>query len=596
MLIITTSDIGTPIADKIFSWDKSAELISINSFTKSDFDSYDKIVFIGALGICVRKITPFLNNKHTDPAIVCIDSTGKFVISVASGHVGGANQLTEELASLLGTQAVVTTLSDRSSLWPLDLIGAQFGWKQEVSNSKLNEIIKLFVNKQPTALCYEIFDSKVERLLANKPEHVSLFTNYADINPSDFKLIIAISPFSHDSHSGVPTIWYRPQVLSLGLGCRKNCNPEGIPAFLKSDLIRKGISPDAVRILSTIDLKKNELLVDAILNSWDGIRLDVYTADELKEVEVANPSTKVREAVGVESVAEACAIKSSGFGPLLVEKQKCSLKKGSEFTYAVAIDSEVVAKGHIEIVGAGPGDPDLISVRGRKFLEKADLILYAGSLVPKELTFCAKPNCVVKSSADMTLEEQFELMKKFYDKGKLVVRLHTGDPCIYGAIQEQMAFFDEYGMDYHITPGISSFLAAAAELKSQFTIPEKTQTIILTRGEGNTPMPDRERLSELARSKSTMCIFLSANIVESVQEQLMEHYPSTTPVAVCYKLTWKEQRIYRGQLEDLAAIVRSNGLKLTTLIVVGDAIDNRSGLSRLYDSGFSHLFRKKHNN
>lgn len=247
---------------------------------------------------------------------------------------------------------------------------------------------------------------------------------------------------------------------------------------------------------------------------------------------------------------------------------------------------------HIEIVGAGPGDPDLISVRGRRFLEQADLILYAGSLVPRELTDCHKPGAVVRSSADMTLEEQCALMKEHYDQGHLIVRLHTGDPCIFGAIQEQMAFFDANQMSYHITPGISSFLAAAAELRSQFTIPERTQTIILTRGEGRTPMPEREQLHLLARSRSTMCIFLSAAIVDDVQRQLLTEYPETTPVAACYHLTWPDQRIYRGVLRDLARIVHDNHLTLTTMIVVGDAIDNRAGLSALYDKHFTHLFRE----
>ena len=211
--------------------------------------------------------------------------------------------------------------------------------------------------------------------------------------------------------------------------------------------------------------------------------------------------------------------------------------------------------------------------------------------MPKALTLCAKSGATVRSSADMNLEEQFQLMKEFYDKGLLVARLHTGDPCIYGAIQEQMAFFDEYGMSYHITPGISSFQAAAAELRSQFTIPEKTQTIILTRGEGRTAMPEREKLYLLARSQSTMCIFLSAGIVEDVQAQLLEHYPPETPVAACYHLTWPDQRIYRGELRDLAKIVKEHKLTLTTMIVVGEAIDNRKGLSRLYADEFKHLFR-----
>lgn len=255
------------------------------------------------------------------------------------------------------------------------------------------------------------------------------------------------------------------------------------------------------------------------------------------------------------------------------------------------MDGEALRRGHIEIVGAGPGDPELVSVRGKRFLQKADLILYAGSLVPVELTYYAKAGATVRSSATLDLEEQFALMKSFYDRGLLVVRLHTGDPCIYGAIQEQMAFFDQYKMSYHITPGISSFQAAAAALRSQFTIPEKVQTIILTRGEGRTPMPEKEQLHKLAQSQSTMCIYLSAGVVEQVQAELLQAYPPETPVAACYKLTWKEERIYRGVLKDLAQIVRENNLTLTTLLVVGESIDNRQGLSRLYAHDFKHLFR-----
>ena len=291
--------------------------------------------------------------------------------------------------------------------------------------------------------------------------------------------------------------------------------------------------------------------------------------------------------MGTPSVCEASALLSSGGVELIISKQK-----GPDYTVAIAMDIAAKRCGHIEIVGAGPGDPELVSVRGHRMLEEADLILYAGSLVPRELTLCAKEGVTVRSSASMTLEEQFALMKEFYDRGKFIVRLHTGDPCIYGAIQEQMNFFDQYKMSYHITPGISSFQAAAAALRSQFTIPEKVQTIILTRGEGRTPMPEKEKLHLLARSQSTMCIFLSAGIVDEVQKELMEHYPPTTPVAACYHLTWKDEHIYRGELKDLAAIVNDNGLTLTTMLVVGDAIDNREGLSRLYSHEFKHIYRK----
>ena len=328
-----------------------------------------------------------------------------------------------------------------------------------------------------------------------------------------------------------------------------------------------------------------------------GEELVFYTAEQLAKVEVPNPSATVQKHVGTPSVCEAAAILGSNNGKLIVPKVK-----GRNWTAALAIDYKYlrnssprggqVGVGHIEIVGAGPGDPDLVSVRGRKMLERADLILYAGSLVPKALTECHKPGAVVRSSADMALEEQCLLMKQFYDQGKYIVRLHTGDPCIFGAIQEQMAFFDQNHMDYHITPGISSFLAAAAELQSQFTIPERCQTIILTRGEGRTPMPEKEQLHLLARSQSTMCIFLSAAIVDDVQRELLQEYPEDTPVAACYHLTWPDQKIYRGQLRDLAKIVHDNQLTLTTMLVVGEAIDNRQGLSELYSKHFTHLFRK----
>ena len=314
-----------------------------------------------------------------------------------------------------------------------------------------------------------------------------------------------------------------------------------------------------------------------------------FSAEELSKVEVPNPSKTVEKHVGTPSVCEAAAILGSNHGKLIIPKVK-----GKNWTAALAIDYNHLRKeqGHIEIVGAGPGDPDLISVRGRRFLEQADLILYAGSLVPKALTECHKPGAVVRSSAEMNLEEQCALMKEHYDRGHLIVRLHTGDPCIFGAIQEQMAFFDANAMDYHITPGISSFLAAAAELRSQFTIPERTQTIILTRGEGRTPMPEKERLHILAKSQSTMCIFLSAAIVDDVQKELLQEYSEDTPVAACYHLTWPDQKIYRGRLKDLAKIVHDNHLTLTTMLVVGEAIDNRQGLSELYNKHFTHLFRQ----
>lgn len=566
------------------------QISSINSCISDIYDEIKSIIFIGAMGICVRSIAPYIKDKHTDPAIVNIDSTGKYVISVLSGHVGGANNLTQHIAHILGAEAILTTQSDNTNLWALDILGEKYGWTTTSNTANFNEPLTTFVNKKTTALLLDINDEGTQYLERTIPEHVKVYYSYKDINLSEYKLLIAVTPYRYPL-TDIQTIYYHPKVLHLGVGCRKECKPDGISEYITEALNNNNMAIASIKDVSSIDIKKDEPLLKVLQSHFMSIPVNIYTANELKDIEVANPSEKVEEVTTVAGVAESSAIKSAGGGFLILEKQKGKLSDGNDFTFAIAIDRKVIRQGHIEIVGAGPGDPDLISVKGRHFLEAADLILYAGSLVPVELTFCAKQGATVRSSASMDLEEQFEIMKEFYDKGKLVVRLHTGDPCIYGAIQEQMAFFDKYNMSYHITPGISSFLAAAAALESQFTIPEKVQTIILTRGEGRTPMPEKEKLHLLARSQSTMCIFLSASVVDQVQQELMEHYPPETPVAACYKLTWKDEKIYRGELKYLAKIVKENKLTLTTMIVVGEAIGNRQGLSKLYSHQFKHLFR-----
>jgi len=571
-------------------WETSCTHIdSIPAFVAANFTRYEALVFIGALGICVRAIAPCTQSKYTDPAVVCIDSTGKNAISVLSGHVGGANELTRRLAAILGAFPVITTQSDNNDLWALDTIHDGFNWGEIESVGAMNEVISRFVNRRPTALLLDIKDDGTQYLERTAPPHVDIYYSFKDIDQKRYEALLIVSPFIYPVL--IPTLYYRPFVLTLGFGCRENCDPSGVREYITARLIEAGISPTSLMNLATIDIKKDEPVVDAITEGFI-LSTNSYSSDKLRDIDVPNPSEKVREVTSTPSVAEAAALKCTGNTRLLLEKQKGKLSEGNDFTFAVAMDRTAERRGFIEIVGAGPGDPELITVKGKHYLEQADLILYAGSLVPEELTYCAKPGATVRSSADMTLEEQFALMKEFYDRGLFIVRLHTGDPCIYGAIQEQMAFFDEHGMDYHITPGISSFLAAAAALRSQFTIPEKVQTIILTRGEGRTPMPEKEKLHLLARSQSTMCIFLSASIVDQVQSELMQHYPPTTPVAACYHLTWDDERIYRGELQHLAKIVKENNLTLTTMIVVGDAIDNRQGLSKLYSAQFKHLFRK----
>lgn len=600
--ILLISETGLPVAQTISKELNNAPIYttkeidgcktisSYATFIKENFNELDALIHIGALGICVRHIASCVANKYKDPAVINVDSTGRFVIPVLSGHIGGANELSQHIASAIGGEAVITTQSDNTGLWALDTLAEKYNWRTSASRKEMNQCIYLFVEKHPTALLLDIRDRGTEYLERSLPEHVRVFYHFEDISLSDFELLITVSPYEYEA--SVPVLSFYSRVLHLGIGCKKDTLPDGIPAYIDNELKAHRLSPLSVASVSTIALKQDEPLLPVLQNHYAGVPIHIYTPEQLQGIDIPNPSEKVFEVTGVYGVAETTAIKAADYGSLVLEKQKGVLDDDRHFTFAAALDIQAMRKGHIEIVGAGPGDPDLVSVRGRRFLEKADLILYAGSLVPCELTFCAKETAVVRSSASLTLEEQFELMKEFYDKGLLVVRLHTGDPCIYGAIEEQMNFFDRYHMSYHITPGISSFQAAAAELKSQFTIPERVQTIILTRGEGRTPMPEKEKLHLLARSQSTMCIYLSAAIADDVQKELLECYPPTTPVAACYKLTWKDQRIYRGQLKDLARIIKENNLTLTTMIVVGDAIDNREGLSRLYSHEFKHLFRQ----
>lgn len=576
--IVIISEGQRPLAETIAK-ETGADILHINDVSPRWHD-YNAFVFISALGICVRTIAPLIADKHADPAVVCVDTCGKHAIAVVSGHVGGANKLTKIIAHIIGAEAVITTQSDLSGLWALDTLAARFGW--EMDETHINNQISLFVAGCSTALLLEIRDKGTDWLEANLPQHVNVFYHSDDIPVDEFKLIIVVGPVKPETN--LPAVWYSPRCLHAGIGLAHQAPVETLDE-IRHCLRENGVMEKAIAAWHTIDVKADEPAVIKLQN--DGYKVELLTADQLNSKDVPTPSVVVERHVGTKSVCEAAAMIGAGSESLLLTKQK-----GAQWTLAVATESAFERRGHVEIVGAGPGDPDLVSVRGRRFLETADLILYAGSLVPRELTLCAKDGAVVRSSASMALEEQCELMKSFTDRGLLVVRLHTGDPCIFGAIQEQMAFFDSHDISYHITPGISSFLAAAAELRSQFTIPERCQTIILTRGERRTPMPDKEKLHLLARSQSTMCIFLSASIVDDVQRQLLEEYPPHTPVAACYHLTWPDQHIYRGTLDHLADIVKGNNLTLTTMIVVGEAIDNRHGLSELYSSHFTHLFRK----
>ena len=246
----------------------------------------------------------------------------------------------------------------------------------------------------------------------------------------------------------------------------------------------------------------------------------------------------------------------------------------------------------VHFIGAGPGDPELLTIKGKRFIDSADVIIYAGSLVNEKVLADRKESAQVYNSAYMTLSEVIGVMKEAEAKGQSVARVHTGDPSIYGAIREQMDALDDLGISYEVIPGVSSFLAAAASMKKEYTLPGVSQTVILSRIEGRTPVPEKEKILSLAKHHATMIIFLSVGKIEVLVHLMSESYEKDTPVAVVYKASWPEETIIYGTLETIADKVKAAGITKTSLVVVGDFLGDKYELSKLYDQNFETEYRK----
>lgn len=247
----------------------------------------------------------------------------------------------------------------------------------------------------------------------------------------------------------------------------------------------------------------------------------------------------------------------------------------------------------VHFVGAGPGATDLITLRGAKLLERADVIIYAGSLVNPELLAMAKPTCEIHNSATMTLEQVLDVMQRAERQGKDTVRLHTGDMSLYGAIREQMDALDALGIAYDDTPGVSSFCGAASALCAEYTLPEVSQSVVITRMAGRTPVPERESVASFAKHGATMVLFLSSGLLEKVQEQLLQgEYTEDTPAAIVYKATWPDEKVVRCTVGTLAQSAKREGIHKTALILVGDFLGSTYERSKLYDPSFTTEFRE----
>jgi precorrin-4/cobalt-precorrin-4 C11-methyltransferase len=435
-----------------------------------------------------------------------------------------------------------------------------------------------------------------------------------------------------------------PQSVVVGIGAEKGVPAAAFDAALHATLHDFGLTPEHVRAIATLDRRAAE----------EGFRLWVtqrgwpvlaYTAEQLAAIQTTpTPSVIVTPAIEIAGVCEPAALLASGTQTLLVPKQKHGRvtvamapftdNHATRVEFSSAADQDIgqrqtrlprgqttaareqrmcaaptpgsgefsepsAAPGStmhqsirtVLFVGAGPGDAELLTLKGAKALANADVVVYAGSLVPQGVLQHVRQGAVVHNSASLTLEETHRLLTEAYRAGQQVVRLHSGDPSIYGAITEQMALLDEEHIPYEIIPGISSFQAVAARLGIEYTQPGVVQTLILTRPGGRTGMPENESLVELARHGVTLCIFLGASLVAQVQEALLTSYPPTTPVAVAYRATWPDEELTLGTLADLVRMVEGPDYGRTTLIIVGPSLQPQDKRSHVYDPSYQHRFR-----
>lgn len=251
----------------------------------------------------------------------------------------------------------------------------------------------------------------------------------------------------------------------------------------------------------------------------------------------------------------------------------------------------------VYFIGAGPGDPELLTIKGRKIIDQADIVIYAGSLVNPALFAEISPSCTIYDSSGLNLDEVLSIMCEAHTRNQTVARVHTGDPAIYGAIREQMDALKEEGIPYEVIPGVSSFSAAAAALQIEYTLPDVSQSLILTRAAGRTPVPDRESVRSFAQHQTTMVIFLSVHMLEKLTQELkIGGYAPDTPAAVVYRASWPDQKIVRGTLRDICDLVTQAGISRMALVIVGKILGDDYSLSKLYDKSFTHGWRQGSDN
>jgi precorrin-4 C11-methyltransferase len=564
------------------------------------FGRYEQLVFFLATGAVTRLIAPHLADKSTDPAVVAVDEAGQFVVALLSGHQGGANALARTVAGHLGATPVITTASDVIGGLSLDMLEERFGWVAEPVE-RLKTAALALVNGESVAIIQEVGSAGSWLDSLALPAHVTFVNQATQLPAQRFHSVIWITDRLVTDVHGLEAeriLWYRPRSLVLGVGCERDIAEAALADGLATFLQQARIAPASIAALASLDRKADEAAILALARRH-GWQTCFYSATELARVPgIARPSEIVERCVGTPGVAEPAALHAAQAERLLIEKQVVtSPLSPKRMTFALArsaaFQEHSGALGKVTFIGAGPGDPDLLTIKARNVLGRADVVIYAGSLIPEAILQHAPATATLHNSASLTLEEVLALLRTAVRSGKEVVRLQSGDLSLYSAMQEQITWLEAAGIAYEVIPGISAFQAAAAALRSELTIPEVVQTIILTRGEGHTPMPEQESLAALAAHQASLCVFLSARLSRKVQEQLLTAYPPETPVAIVYRVSWPDEKILLTELQHLHRTIQEHKLTRTTLILVGQAIGARRNRSRLYNATHAHIFRRR---
>ncbi|MCY4418335.1 MAG: precorrin-4 C(11)-methyltransferase [Cytophagales bacterium] len=568
------------------------EISSVKSLMKKTFYEADIWVFICSIGICVRSIAPFLRNKKTDPPILHLSENGQYLQSIIGAHQHILQETLAELSQRVQARILPSTSSQEKHVWNLDTLAKTFGWKEKKTHPT-PKLLSQFLEQKPTLLITEIKDPGVSYLEKTLPKFVDLRHSSLNLITSPYQLCLYVG--YQRPKFDIPTWSFYPPCLVLGSGCTRDIPAPTFITELKKLIRQHGISWESLSMLGTLDAKSKEKAYLQICQE-EGWELKGIPASTLSSYPVPNPSSRVLKKVNTPSVSEAAVAHLIQEHSWIIPKQKKKIKTQHFFTYAIGLLPQYKRQGYIVIIGAGVGE-DMLSLRGKAWLDQAEAVLYAGSLIP-ESTLQHIPDQAEKlDSASLSLEEQQEKISQWYGEGKCIVRLHSGDPSIYGAIQEQIIFFERENMSYEIIPGISAFQMAAARLKSELTLPERSQTIVLSRGEGKTPMPKTEKLENIAALRATLCLFLSAPLAKKIQTQLLKHYPPDTPLAVLYKIGEPEEKVHRSRLQELAELIKKHKYRRTTLIIIGEAIGKRVPTrSRLYHPQHYHIHRKKKKN